>query len=184
MDGACRARERAPGRYTPRRPSQSVLYRCVQEHLATWLAQCRDGHHDAGPVPAYVEREFRRYLECGFLPMALPGRGAGSADTTSCSRSRARGAACAPRAARGAWWRRQRISPITSCRTCRCGNGYSRCRSGCAIFWNATPNFRVLLYACSCARWSNACARTVLVRAPRLVSVRSPSSTASAPPSM
>ena len=67
MDGACRARERAPGRYPPRRPSQSVLYRCVQEHLATWLAQCRDGHHDAGPVPAYVEREFRRYLECGIL---------------------------------------------------------------------------------------------------------------------
>jgi hypothetical protein len=27
----------------------------------------RDGHHDAGPVPAYVEREFRRYLECGIL---------------------------------------------------------------------------------------------------------------------
>jgi len=28
-----------------------VLYRCVQEHLETWLAQCRDGHHDDGPVP-------------------------------------------------------------------------------------------------------------------------------------
>jgi hypothetical protein len=61
MDGACRARERAPGRYQPRRPRQSVLYRCVREHLETWLAQCRDGHYDAGPVPAYVEREFRRY---------------------------------------------------------------------------------------------------------------------------
>ena len=33
MDGACRARERAPRRYQPRRPSQSALYRCVQEHL-------------------------------------------------------------------------------------------------------------------------------------------------------
>jgi hypothetical protein len=30
----------------------------------------------------------------------------------------------------------------------------------------------VLLYICSCARWSNACARTALVRAPRLVSAR------------
>ncbi len=67
MDGACRTKERAPGRYQPRRPSQSVLYRCVQEHLETWLVQCRDGHCDAGPVPAYVEREFRRYLECGIL---------------------------------------------------------------------------------------------------------------------
>jgi hypothetical protein len=28
--------------------------------LETWLAQCRDGHDDAGPVPPYVEREFRR----------------------------------------------------------------------------------------------------------------------------
>jgi hypothetical protein len=44
-----------------------VLYRCVQEHLETWLAQCRDGDYDAGAVPAYVEREFRRYLECGIL---------------------------------------------------------------------------------------------------------------------
>ncbi len=34
--------------------------------------------------------------------------------------SRAGGAACALRATRGAWWRRRRISPITSCRTCRC----------------------------------------------------------------
>ena len=67
MDGGCRTRERAPGRYQPRRPSQSVLYRCVQEHLETWLVQCRDGHDDAGPVPAHVEREFRRYLECGIL---------------------------------------------------------------------------------------------------------------------
>jgi len=67
MDAACWARERAPRRYQPRRPSQSVLYRCVREHFETWLAQCRDGDYDAGPVPAYVEREFRRYLEYGIL---------------------------------------------------------------------------------------------------------------------
>jgi hypothetical protein len=39
----------------------------VQEHLETWLAHCRDSHDDDGPVPEYVEREFRRYLECGIL---------------------------------------------------------------------------------------------------------------------
>jgi hypothetical protein len=33
MDGACRARERAPRRYQPRRPSWNARYRCVQEHL-------------------------------------------------------------------------------------------------------------------------------------------------------
>ena len=61
------ARERTPGRYQPRRPSESVLYRCVQQHLETWLAQCREGHDDDAPVPPYVEREFRRYLDCGIL---------------------------------------------------------------------------------------------------------------------
>ena len=54
----------------------------------------------------------------------------------------ARGAACAHRATPGAWWRRQRISPITSCRTCRYGNGSLPCRSGCATSWNATPTPR------------------------------------------
>ncbi|MCE7939927.1 MAG: IS91 family transposase [Chloroflexi bacterium CFX6] len=39
----------------------------VQQHLETWLARCRDGHDDEWSVPAYVEREFRRYLECGIL---------------------------------------------------------------------------------------------------------------------
>ncbi len=62
MEGVRRARDSAPARYRPRRPSQSVLYRCVQEHLETWLAQCRDGHADDRPVPPYVEtdRNFNR----------------------------------------------------------------------------------------------------------------------------
>ena len=44
-----------------------MLYRTVQQHLKTWLAHCREGHLDDRPVPEYVEREFRRYLECGIL---------------------------------------------------------------------------------------------------------------------
>jgi Transposase zinc-binding domain len=67
MEVERRARQSAPARYRPRRPSQSVLYRCVQHHLETWLAHCRGGHDDAGSVPEYVEREFRRYVECGIL---------------------------------------------------------------------------------------------------------------------
>ena len=62
-----RAGDSAAARYRPRRPSQSVLYRCVQQHFETWLAQCRDGHDDEWSVPEYVEREFRRYLDCGIL---------------------------------------------------------------------------------------------------------------------
>ena len=61
------AGDSATARYRPRRPSQSVLYRCVQQHLETWLAQCRDVHDDQWSVPEYVEREFRRYLDCGIL---------------------------------------------------------------------------------------------------------------------
>jgi hypothetical protein len=47
-----RATDNAPTRYRPRRPSESVVYRCVQQHLETWLAQCREGHDDDGPMPA------------------------------------------------------------------------------------------------------------------------------------
>jgi hypothetical protein len=71
MGGERRATDSAPARSRPRRPSESVLYRCVQAHLETWLVQCRDGHDDAGPVPAYVER-------------ATPGRCVPTAAGTRC----------------------------------------------------------------------------------------------------
>jgi DNA-directed RNA polymerase subunit RPC12/RpoP len=53
-------------RYRRRQPERTVLYRTVQAHLATWLELTRDSESDAS-VPAYVEREFRRYLDCGIL---------------------------------------------------------------------------------------------------------------------
>ena len=34
----CERASRGTARYRPRRPSQSVLYRTVQEHIETWLA--------------------------------------------------------------------------------------------------------------------------------------------------
>ena len=48
-----------------RRPERTLLYRAVQTHFATWLALAGEGDCDQGP--AHVEREFRRYLECGIL---------------------------------------------------------------------------------------------------------------------
>ncbi len=39
----------------------------LRAHLENWLAHCCEGHEHAGRVPAYVERKFRRYLECGVL---------------------------------------------------------------------------------------------------------------------
>ena len=67
MGVECRAGESAAARYRRRRPEHSILYRTVQQHFETWLAPCREGHDGDGPVPEYVEREFRRYLDCGIL---------------------------------------------------------------------------------------------------------------------
>jgi hypothetical protein len=48
--------------YRPRQPEQTVLYQVVAEHLETFLARQRqeDRH-----VPRFVEREFRKFMECG-----------------------------------------------------------------------------------------------------------------------
>jgi len=43
------------------------LYHVVQQHLETYLALAREEDWDGHAVPAFVEREFRRYLECGIL---------------------------------------------------------------------------------------------------------------------
>ena len=51
--------------YRRRQPERTVLYRTVQSHLATWLEQAQD--ETGRSTPAYVEREFRRYLDCGIL---------------------------------------------------------------------------------------------------------------------
>jgi len=44
-----------------------VLHAVVREHLETWLALQRAGELDAPGVPAFVERDFRKYLTCGVL---------------------------------------------------------------------------------------------------------------------
>jgi len=66
-----------------RRPERTPLDRAVQGHLETYLALAREGHFDAEGVPAYVEREFRRHLECGILARGLSARGAGRAGASS-----------------------------------------------------------------------------------------------------
>ncbi len=52
--------------YKPRRPHQTPLYRLVQENLETFLACSREACLDDDPIPAYVERTFRKFLECVF----------------------------------------------------------------------------------------------------------------------
>src|SRR2546428_2062697 len=52
--------------YAPRDPSRTVLYTVIADHLETFLASL-DADPEATGLPAYVEREFYAYLQCGIL---------------------------------------------------------------------------------------------------------------------
>src|SRR2546427_8485726 len=56
----------ATATYEPRDPSSTVLYKVIAEHLETFLASF-DADPDAKGLPAYVQREFYDYLQCGIL---------------------------------------------------------------------------------------------------------------------
>src|SRR5467141_1621049 len=62
--------EASPPAYVPRDPSQTVLYHVVADHLETFLASL-DADPDARGLPAYVQREFYDYLQCGILAHGL-----------------------------------------------------------------------------------------------------------------
>lgn len=52
--------------YRRRRPEESVLYKGIQENLATFLETA--SHRSGGQgLPTYVKQEFERYLDCGIL---------------------------------------------------------------------------------------------------------------------
>jgi hypothetical protein len=53
--------------YRRRQPERSAVYQVVQGHLETWLADCRHVDEDGFPVAAYIEQDFRKFLECGIL---------------------------------------------------------------------------------------------------------------------
>ena len=52
--------------YEPRDPSRTVLYHVIAEHLESFLASFHDNPEATG-LPAYVQREFYDYLQCGIL---------------------------------------------------------------------------------------------------------------------
>ena len=78
--------------YEPRDPSSTVLYKVIAEHLETFLASL-DDDPDATGLPAYVEREFYDYLQCGILAHGFLRLGCVTPVTKSC---------CCPSAASGA----------------------------------------------------------------------------------
>jgi hypothetical protein len=52
--------------YEPRDPSRTVLYKVIADHLETFLASLHAAPDGKG-LPAYVQREFYDYLQCGIL---------------------------------------------------------------------------------------------------------------------
>jgi len=52
-----------PPPYAPRRPTETVLYAIVRDHLEAFLAHARENYERG--LPRYVEQAFRAYLKCG-----------------------------------------------------------------------------------------------------------------------
>jgi hypothetical protein len=50
--------------YHPRNPEDNPLYGIISRHLETFLAKQRERDR---PVPPFVERELRGFLDCGVL---------------------------------------------------------------------------------------------------------------------
>ena len=57
--------------YQRRQPERTVLYRTIATHLPTFLARTAAGEDGRGGWPAFVRREFERYLKCGILAHGL-----------------------------------------------------------------------------------------------------------------
>ena len=55
------------GVYKRRRPEKTAAYQAVQHHLETWLETTREANPDYEAIPHYIERDLRRFLECGIL---------------------------------------------------------------------------------------------------------------------
>ncbi len=53
--------------YQRRKPERTAAYQVVQHHLETWLDTTREANPDYEPIPNYVERDLRKFLECGIL---------------------------------------------------------------------------------------------------------------------
>jgi hypothetical protein len=124
--------EASPPAYVPRDPSQTVLYRVVADHLETFLASL-DADPDAKGLPAYVEREFYDYLQCGILAHGFLRLGCETCQhemllAFSCKRRgfvrRVRG---------GAWPRPPFASSSRSCPGSPRAHGACRCLSPCTI---------------------------------------------------
>ena len=56
-----------PASYRRREPEKTVLHRVVRENLATLIEEARLADPYGSGYPAFVEKEFERFLGCGLL---------------------------------------------------------------------------------------------------------------------
>ena len=92
--------------YEPRDPSRTVLYTVIAEHLETFLASL-DADPAAKGLPAYVQREFYDYLQCGILAMAFSAWAVTPASKSCSCPSVASGGGFVRRVRAGGWPRRR-----------------------------------------------------------------------------
>lgn len=85
--------EQPSGGYRRRHPDNTLLYRVVRDHALTLFAQVRERHPQGFGLPAFVEHEFLRYLDCGILA-----RGFVRVHCSMCNYDRLVGFACKGRA--------------------------------------------------------------------------------------
>ncbi len=89
----------APPGYTPRRAERTVLHQVVREHLETFLATT--ARADPTGLPAFLEQEFRGFLDCDVWSPGRRRRRPGWARTTLpipfAPAARARAARATPR---------------------------------------------------------------------------------------
>jgi len=75
--------------YRPRRPTETVPYAVVRDHLETFLAHARDTY--AAPLPRHVEEELRGYLRCGVFAKKRSPNASPTDSPSSESRARSMG---------------------------------------------------------------------------------------------
>lgn len=61
---ACRGQHVSTPAYERHRPEETVLYRVIQETYRTFLDLCEA---EGRPLPAFVQKEFEKFLACGIL---------------------------------------------------------------------------------------------------------------------
>ena len=107
---------------------------------SAWLAQRRAGRLVAGanwvtgPVPGFVERDLRKFLECGILALGFAGARCERCGKDLLVAYSCKGRGMCPGFTHGAWWRRRRTWWSMYFQQWQYGSGWWYFRSACATF--------------------------------------------------